>query len=207
MPSNIPDLVIPEGREVRTTPSASSDEDDFHPSSAQKQASESDVEEERTVGLKPFNTKSRGMRQAKAPSEHDGSSEQDDDSQQDSADENDSMESESAGPSRKSVPDLETDDNSSNDDFLDAAATKRQRLQITQGPDAPEQLVVSKKKSLKVKDHGILFTVSRSAMNQISAVSFSNLLDEILWLLEPQNLQVFCLCQFCFCRILFYTMY
>ena len=141
-------MVIPEGRKVRTTPSASSDEDDFHPSSAQKQAS--DVEEERTVGLKPFNSKSRGMRKAKAPSEHDGSSEQDDDSQKDSADENEgneSMASESAGPSRKLGPDLETDDNSSSDDFLEDAATKRQRLQITQGPDAPEQTVVSKKNS------------------------------------------------------------
>ena len=153
MPSNIPDVVIPEGREVRTTPSASSDDDNFHPSSAQKQASESDVEEEHTVGLKPFNTKSRGMRQAKAPSEHDGSSEQDDGSRNDSADENDSMESESAGPSRKSVPDLETDDNSSNDDFLDDAATKQQRLQITQGPDAPEQTVVLKKKRSQIMEH------------------------------------------------------
>ena len=69
MPSNIQDFVIPEGREVRTTPAASSDEDDFLPSSAQEQAS--DVEEERTVGLKPFNSKSRGIRKAKAPSEHD----------------------------------------------------------------------------------------------------------------------------------------
>ena len=49
MPSNIPDLVIPEPSEVRTTPAASSDEDDDHPQSGQNPTSGKEVP---TVGLK-----------------------------------------------------------------------------------------------------------------------------------------------------------
>ena len=54
MPSNIPDLVIPDPSEVRTTPAASGDEEDDHPPSAQKQTSD---EEAPSVGLKPFYSK------------------------------------------------------------------------------------------------------------------------------------------------------
>ena len=71
------------------------------------------------------------------------------------------MASGSAGPSRKLGPDLETDDNSSNDDFLEDPATKRQRLQITQGPDAPEQTVLLKKRG-------------RRSWNTLHSVNVSN---------------------------------
>ena len=74
MPSNISDLVIPQPSEVRTTPAATSDEDDNHPPSAQKPTSD---EEAPAVGLKPFNSRMRGMRKAKiAPEDDDVSSEE-----------------------------------------------------------------------------------------------------------------------------------
>ena len=71
------------------------------------------------------------------------------------------MASESAGPSRKLGPDLASDDNSSNDNFLEDVATKRQRLQITQGPDAPEQTVLLKKRG-------------RRSWNTLHSVNVSN---------------------------------
>ena len=87
MPSNISDLVIPEPREVITTPVASCDEDDDHPPSGQKPISD---EETPSVGLKPFNARMRGMRKAKsAPAEDDVSSEEYDGSDKESSVEKD----------------------------------------------------------------------------------------------------------------------
>jgi hypothetical protein len=134
MPSYIPDLVIPAPREVRTTPAASSDEDDDHPSSGQKPTSD---EEAPTVGLKPFNSKRQGLRKAKiAPEEDDVSSEEYDSSDKESSVENDedSGSAGSEGPSRKIRPEIEDDAYSSDDAFLAGAATK-QRLLITSGEE------------------------------------------------------------------------
>jgi hypothetical protein len=101
MPSNIPDLVIPEPSEVRTTPAASSDEDDDHPPSGQKPTSD---EEAPTVGLKPFNSRRRGMRKAKiAPEEDDVSSEEYGGSDNDNA-----GSTGSEGPSRNFRPKIVT---------------------------------------------------------------------------------------------------
>ena len=126
MPSNISDLVVPEPSEVRTTPAASCDEDDDHPPSAQKPTSD---EEAPTVGLKPFNSRMRGMRQAKiAPEEDDVSSEEYYGSDKESGVKNDDNAGSagSAGPSREICPEIEDDCYSSDDAFLAGAATKKQ---------------------------------------------------------------------------------
>ena len=112
MPSNIPDLVIPDPSEVRTTPAASCDEHDDHPPSGQKLTSD---EEAPTVGLKPFNSRMRGMRKAKiAPAEDDVSSEEYDGSDKESSVENDDNEgsASSAGQSREISPEIEDDGHS-----------------------------------------------------------------------------------------------
>ena len=101
MPSDIPGFVIPESSEVRTTSDASSDEQDDHPTSAQKLTSD---EEAPTVGLKPFNSRRRGMRTAKvAPEEDDVSSEEYDGSDNDNA-----GSTGSEGPSRNFRPEIVT---------------------------------------------------------------------------------------------------
>ena len=122
MPSNISDLVIPEPSEVRTTPAASCDEDDDHPPSGQKPTSD---EEAPTVGLKPFNSRRRGMRKAKiAPEEDDVSSEEYDGSDKESSVENDDNAGSagSEGPSREIRSEIEDDGPSSDDAFLEGAA-------------------------------------------------------------------------------------
>ena len=122
MPSNISDLVITEPSEVRTTPAASCDEDDYHPPSGQKPTSD---EEAQTVGLKPFNSRRRGRRKAKvAPEEDDVSSEEFDGSDKESSVENDddAGSAGSEGPSREIRSEIEDDGPSSDDAFLEGAA-------------------------------------------------------------------------------------
>jgi hypothetical protein len=154
MPSNIPDLVIPDPSEVRTTPAASGDEEDDHPPSAQKPTSD---EEAPTVGLKPFNSRMRGMRKSKiAPEDDDVSSEEYDGSDKESSVENDddAGSAGSEGPSREIRPEIEDDSCSSDDAFLARAGTKKQRPQITSGEaeqhiptQSVQDSVVSKRRS------------------------------------------------------------
>jgi hypothetical protein len=154
MPSNISDLVIPEPSEVRTTPAASCDEDDYHPPSAQKPTSDEEVP---TVGLKPFNSRLRGMRKEKiAPEDDDVSSEEYDGSDQESSVENDDDAgcAESVGPSREISPEIEDDGHSSDDAIPARAATKKQRLQITSGEEhiqteSVQESVASKRRNKK----------------------------------------------------------
>jgi hypothetical protein len=139
MPSNISDLVIPDPSEVITTPVGSCDEDDDRPPSGQKPISDEDAP---SVGLKPFNSRMRGMRKAKsAPAEDDVSSEEFDGSDKESSLENDddAGSAGSEGPSREIRSEIEDDGPSSDDAFLAGAAPKKQRLQITSG-EAEQQI-------------------------------------------------------------------